>query len=36
MMEMLATIKGEGGEDHEQDYDDWTGFGKECVSCGRL
>jgi hypothetical protein len=24
------------GEDHEQDYNDWAGFGKRCVSCGVL
>jgi len=21
------------GKDHEQDYDNWAGFGKECISC---
>ena len=36
MMEMLSTISVKKGEDHEQDYDDWTGFGKKCVSCSVL
>jgi transposase len=36
MMELLSTIRVKRGEDHEQDYDDWVGFGKECVSCGVL
>ena len=26
----------EEGEDHDQDYDDWTGFGKARVACGVL
>jgi hypothetical protein len=35
MMAVYSTIK-EAGEDHEQDYDDLTGFGKECFSRGVL
>jgi len=28
MMVVLSTIGVKRGEDHEQDYDDWAGFGK--------
>jgi hypothetical protein len=35
MIEVVPTIKGTG-EDHEQDYGNWTGSGKERFSPGVL
>jgi hypothetical protein len=36
MMELLLTINVKKGEEHEQDYDHWAGFGKKCISCSVL